>query len=47
MRATFAALCLICLATPAFADNTPIGFQNTTVPDPQNQRPLQMVVWYP
>lgn len=47
MRVTFAALCLICLATPAFADNTPIGFQNTTVPDPQNQRPLQMVVWYP
>ena len=47
MRATLAALCLICLATPAFADSTPIGFHNTTVPDPQNKRPLQMVVWYP
>ncbi|MGF6097651.1 alpha/beta hydrolase family protein [Pseudomonas sp. 18175] len=47
MRATLAALFLICLATPVFADNTPIGFQNITLADPQNKRPLQMVVWYP
>ncbi|PRA31469.1 alpha/beta hydrolase family protein [Pseudomonas poae] len=47
MRTTLAALCLIFLATPAFADNSVIGFHNTTLPDPQNNRALQMVVWYP
>ena len=47
MRTTLAALFLTLLATPAFADNTPIGFQNTTIPDPHTTRPLQMVVWYP
>lgn len=47
MKTTLAALSLIFLATPAFADNSPIGFQNTTLPDAQSNRPLQMVVWYP
>ncbi|MDP1142333.1 lipoprotein signal peptide, partial [Klebsiella pneumoniae] len=47
MRAAFAALLLTFLAAPAFADNTSIGFQNTTIADPQNKRPLELVVWYP
>ena len=47
MKTTLAALFLVCLATPAFADNSPIGFQNTTLPDAHGNRPLQMVVWYP
>lgn len=41
------ALLLIGLATPVFAATAPIGFQNITLPDAQNNRPLQMVVWYP
>jgi len=47
VKTTLAALFLVCLATPAFADNSPIGFQNTTLPDAHGNRPLQMVVWYP
>ena len=47
MRAAFAALFLTFLAAPAFADDTPVGFQNTTIADPQNKRPLELVVWYP
>lgn len=47
MRAAFAALFLTFLAAPAFADDTAIGFQNTTIADPQNKRPLELVVWYP
>ncbi|SET87020.1 hypothetical protein SAMN03159512_03924 [Pseudomonas sp. NFR09] len=45
MKITLTALLLIGLAMPAFADTTPIGFKNISVPDAQ--RPLQMVVWYP
>ncbi|TFY88979.1 dienelactone hydrolase [Pseudomonas kairouanensis] len=47
MRTRLAALFLAFLCAPVFADTLPIGFQNTTLPDPNNQRPLQMVVWYP
>ncbi|WP_339416399.1 MULTISPECIES: alpha/beta hydrolase family protein [unclassified Pseudomonas] len=45
MKTTLTALLLIILAAPVFAETTPIGFKNVTVPD--TQRPLQMVVWYP
>lgn len=47
MKKAFASLLLICLTTPAFAVDSPIGFQTTTLPDAQNNRPLEMVVWYP
>ncbi len=47
MRIRLAALLMTCFAAPVLADTLPIGFQNTTLPAPQNQRPLQMVVWYP
>nr|WP_218627553.1 alpha/beta fold hydrolase [Pseudomonas sp. dw_612] len=36
---------LIGLTTNALADS--VGFQSSTLPDPQNERPVQMVVWYP
>ncbi len=32
---------------PAFAGDTPIGFRTLTLPDTQNDRPLELVVWYP
>ncbi|MCU1774279.1 alpha/beta hydrolase family protein [Pseudomonas sp. 13B_3.2_Bac1] len=45
MKTALGALLLIGLSTNALADSHPIGFHNTTLPDPQ--RPLEMVVWYP
>jgi hypothetical protein len=33
LKTTFGALFLICLATSAFADDNPIGFQASTLPD--------------
>lgn len=47
MKNALAALLLLCLATPAFAGNTAIGFQTATLPDAHNNRPLQLAVWYP
>lgn len=47
MKTALGALLLICLITRALADDTPIGFQASTLPDPHNDRPLEMVVWYP
>ena len=47
MKNALAALLLLCLATPAFAGNTAIGFQTATLADAHNNRPLQLAVWYP
>ena len=47
MKTAIGTLLLLCLATSAVADTPPIGFHTTTLPDPQNERPLEMVVWYP
>ncbi len=47
MKITLAALLLIGLITPAFANDNPIGFKTTTLPDARNQRALEMAVWYP
>lgn len=47
LKTALGALFLICLTTRAFADDSPIGFQASTLPDPHNDRPLEMVVWYP
>jgi len=38
---------LLCLATPALAAESPVGFRTATLPDAQSSRPLEMVVWYP
>lgn len=45
MKTALCALLLIGLTTSALADS--VGFQSSTLPDPQNERPLEMVVWYP
>ncbi|MDF0733081.1 alpha/beta fold hydrolase [Pseudomonas entomophila] len=47
MKTAFAALVLLCLSASALADDHPIGFQSATLPDPHNDRALEMVVWYP
>ncbi|NWB27914.1 alpha/beta hydrolase family protein [Pseudomonas gingeri] len=47
MKTALGALLLICLATHVFADDHPIGFQTSTLPDAHNERPLEMAVWYP
>lgn len=47
MKTAIGTLLLLCLATSAVADTPPIGFHTTTLADPQNKRPLEMVVWYP
>lgn len=47
LKTAFGALSLACLTTIAFADENPIGFQSSTLPDPHNGRALEMVVWYP
>lgn len=47
MKAPLAALLLMCLSAPAFASDSPVGFQTTTLPDTHNNRPLEMAVWYP
>ncbi|MBD8238953.1 alpha/beta fold hydrolase [Pseudomonas fluorescens] len=47
MRTAFCALFLLCLTAPAFADEIPIGFKTSVLPDPHNQRPLELAVWYP
>lgn len=47
MNNAFGALFLACLATSVFADEYPVGFRSSTVSNPQDERPLEMVVWYP
>jgi len=47
VKATLAALCLICLTGPAFAVDNPVGFKTITLSDVHNERPLEMVIWYP
>ncbi|MHC8314725.1 alpha/beta hydrolase family protein [Pseudomonas sp. LB3P31] len=47
MKTAFGTLLLICLATSAVADDTTVGFQTSTLPDKHDERPLEMVVWYP
>lgn len=47
LKTAFGALFLVCLTTSVFADDNPIGFQSSTLPDAKNDRPLEMVVWYP
>ena len=46
MKAALIALLLTCVTSTVFASN-PVGFQASTLPDPNNERPLEMVVWYP
>jgi predicted dienelactone hydrolase len=45
-KALFAVL-LACLSASAIADVNPVGFRTATLPDALNDRPVEMVVWYP
>jgi predicted dienelactone hydrolase len=47
LKIAFCALLLSWLTTIALADENPVGFQSSTLPDSQNDRSLEMVVWYP
>ncbi|QTH16782.1 alpha/beta fold hydrolase [Pseudomonas corrugata] len=47
MKTTFGALLLTCMTTIALADESPVGFYASTLPDTHNGRALEMVVWYP
>jgi predicted dienelactone hydrolase len=47
MKTALFAVLLSCLSTNAIADENPIGFRTSTLPDAHNDRPLEMVVWYP
>lgn len=47
MKNALASLLLLCLTAPAFAAENPVGFKTVTLPDAQNNRPLELVVWYP
>ncbi|WP_395606450.1 alpha/beta hydrolase family protein [Pseudomonas sp. B22129] len=47
MKNALTALFLLCLATPALAEESPVGFRTTTLHDAQNNNPLELVVWYP
>ncbi|MCW8278516.1 alpha/beta fold hydrolase [Pseudomonas sp. PCH199] len=47
MKTVLGALLLICLNINAFAGDNPIGFRTSALPDKQNDRPLELVVWYP
>ncbi|WP_434557602.1 alpha/beta hydrolase family protein [Pseudomonas sp. Z4-20] len=47
MKIAFGALLLACLASPALAGENPIGFRASTLSGSPNDRPLEMVVWYP
>ena len=47
MRTAFCSLLLLCLTSSAFADENLIGFKTATLPDVENQRALQLAVWYP
>lgn len=47
MKKSCGALLLVLLTTQAVAGVSAIGFHSSTLPDPHNERPLAMVVWYP
>ncbi len=47
LKIAFGALLLTWLTTLALADDNPVGFQSSTLPDSHNDRSLEMVVWYP
>ena len=47
MKNAFRILLLICFSASAHADENPIGFRTSTLTDAHNDRPLEMVVWYP
>ncbi|WP_416769372.1 alpha/beta hydrolase family protein [Pseudomonas sp. RHF3.3-3] len=47
MKKVLGLVLLICLNIPAFASYQTIGFQTRTLPDEDNDRPLELVVWYP
>jgi hypothetical protein len=47
MKTALGALPFICLNIHAFAGDNPIDFRASTLPDKQNDRPLELVVWYP
>lgn len=47
MKIAFGALLLSWLTTIALADENPVGFHSSTLADSQNDRALEMVVWYP
>ncbi|WP_392887700.1 alpha/beta hydrolase family protein [Pseudomonas migulae] len=47
MKTVLGAVLLICLNIHAFAGDNPIGFRASTLPDKQNDRPLELAVWYP
>ncbi|VVP79305.1 hypothetical protein PS918_02132 [Pseudomonas fluorescens] len=47
MKTVLGVLLLISINVNAFAGDNPIGFRASTLPDKQNDRPLELVVWYP
>ncbi len=47
MKSALRALFLLCLSVPAVAAESPVGFKTTTLPDPHNNRPLELAVWFP
>ncbi|WP_085632848.1 alpha/beta fold hydrolase [Pseudomonas sp. R16(2017)] len=47
MKTAFGTLLLTGLTTLALADETPVGFHASTLPDTGNGRAVEMVVWYP
>lgn len=47
LKIAFGALLLTCLTTVALAEESAVGFQSSTLADAQNERALEMVVWYP
>ncbi|CAI8781218.1 Peptidase_S9 domain-containing protein [Pseudomonas sp. IT-347P] len=47
MKKSLGALLLICVSNYVLADTQPVGFQYATLADPRNERPVEMVVWYP
>jgi predicted dienelactone hydrolase len=46
LKIAFGALLLSWLTTIALADENPVGFHSSTLADSQNDRALEMVVWY-
>lgn len=47
MKTALSTLLFTCLAASAFAGENPVGFHAATLPDPHQERALEMVVWYP
>lgn len=47
LRAAISALLLAWLTTSALANEHSVGLRSSTLADPHNARPLEMVVWYP